>query len=203
MNTVNHTPKNHPLNQIPPEAMADSDGKFQAKLDFGLRCNAFAAVLAGIKKDVVASAFGVDRRTISHMVNPYSKHYKRVREEVDKMGPAAFKLKFFDEKTLERIRSAKLPTATPKEERDPNAPNARAKSKAGIQTVKPEQCSYNHRLEIVFRAAVFLDGPVSAAGWWYRDLDGPDAEEWCRGDDASLLTSQACLAYAERNIYDA
>ena len=192
-------PRNHPLANIPPAALASGDGKFQAKLDFKLRCNAFAAVLAGIKKDIVASAFGIDRRTISHMVNPQSKHYKRLREEVNKMGPQAFKLQYFDEETLERIRHAKIPEPTPKgEPRDPNVPNARAKSKAGIQTVKPEQCSYNHRLEIAFRPE-YMDLP---AGWQYRDLDGPEPEQWCNNGPASLLTSQACLAEAERNIYD-
>lgn len=193
----------HPLDRIPPSLMGGSDGKFKAKLDFAERCSALAAVRAGIKKDVVAAAFGVDRRTISHMVNPYSKHYKQLRDEEKKLGPDEFKLRYFDEKTLIRIQKAALPIEK-KEEAEVAGPNARSRAKAGIQVVRPEQCTYNHRLEIAFRTGQTpIGGTIVQEGWWYRDLDGPDPDEWCRGDDASLMTSVACLNYAKGNIYDA
>lgn len=182
-----------PSERIPAEFLAGNDGKFKAKLDEADRMRCLASVMAGIKKDIVAVAFGIDRRTVSHMTNPYSKHYKSLRDKAKAMGEKAFVKEHFDEIALERIRSAKPPKA---EAEKTGGPNIRAKSKAGVNVVRPEQCSYSHRINVAFRQE-------PEPGWWYQDLDGPDPQEWCRGDAASMQTSQDCLMAAEAVIYDA
>jgi len=191
----------HPSERVPAHLIARPDGKFKAKLTQEDRYRAMAAVLTGIRKDVVAAAFGIDRRTISHMTNEYSKHYKSTREKVKQLGQGEFIRQFFDEDTLKKIQTVDLGTVQPSgpSSPGPNAPNPRASSKKGINVVKPEQCRHNHRIMIAFRPAI----GDSAAGWWYQDLDGPNPTEWCRGDDSSLMTSQHCLAAAEAEIYDA
>lgn len=198
MNMAKNTTTLAPYERIPAELKAANDGKFNAKLTEAERFSALAAVLTGIKKDVVAAAFGIDRRTISHMTNPTSKHYKSTREKVQQMGNKAFIEKYFDEKTLLRIQKAALPDARTDGTEPVAGPNPRAKAKAGINVIKPEQCAYNHRVMVQFRK----EEPDVLPGWWYKDMDGPNPEEWCRGDDASMITSQSCLAAASSEIYD-
>lgn len=192
--------KTHPSEMIPAKAMRSAyDGKFKAKLDRDDRLGALAAIVHGVRREVVARAFGVDRRTISHMANTSSKHYRDIRQELNKLGNEDFVKKYFTESVLRRIQNVPLGDAAPQQDVTALAPNPRAKSKAGIQVVRPEQCRFNHRVEIKFWAAGD-DHPTT--GWWYRDLDGDDPEKWLRNDDESLMTSQACLIAAEANLTD-
>lgn len=193
-----------PSERIPPNLLATDDGKFKPKLDVLNRYRALAAVRSGIKKEIVAAAFGIDRRTISHMTNPQSKHYKSTREKELSMGTKAFVQEYFDEWTLQKILLTDLskiqPSGSVSQDDGTPKPNPRAKSKAGINVVKPEQCKYNHRVDVKFFEA---GKGQHQEGWWYRDMDGPNPDEWCRGDDGSLMTSQDCLRAAEESIYDA
>lgn len=193
-------PIKHPSERIPAELLKTNDGKFKPKLDEHDRLRALASVRSGIKKDIVAAAFGIDRRTISHMTNPFSPHYKALREKELVMGPNAFILEYFDETALERIKKATLPPKDGVVDDGIPKPNARSKAKAGVNVVKPDQCKYNHRIHIAFR---HQGDYCNATGWWYQDMDGPDPTEWYRGDDASLMTSNACLNAAMEAIYDA
>lgn len=173
------------------------DGKFKPKLTEVERYQALACVIKGIKYDAVAATFGVDRRTVNHMANRYSKHYKDVRRKLEELGEQEFLDTYFDEKVLDRLKTA---TMLAKPEPEPTAerrPNARASGKKGIHIVHPEQCRYNHRLEIGYRA------DADPVGWWYRDLDGPDPDTWLNCGPDTMFTSQQCFAAAQLEIIDA
>lgn len=198
----------NPLDLIPKHAFKakiDDDGKFKPKLDFNERCSILALVMSGVDRRVVAVAFGVDRRTVGHVVNKQSVHYKDVRREYARMGHDAFVAAHLTEQAALKVAAAASDPAVFKtdsqirEETGVSVPSARAAKMAGIHVVKPEQCEYSHRIEVKW-----MDGDGGyPKGWHFRDLDSKSTPElWLHNGDESLLTSQACLKMAEANLTD-
>lgn len=190
--------------QIPATMLRNGgDGKFKPKLTDRERCEALACVVRGIKYDIVAAAFGVDRRTLNHMSNRFSKHYKNVRRELERLGKDAFLREYFTESVLDRLKRLELSKVPDRAGEgittQSSGASRRARGKAGIHLVRPEQCSYNHRIEIAWRDKT----DDSPEGWWYRDLDGPDSDMWLNCGPDSLLTSQACFVACQTEIIDA
>ena len=72
-------------------AKKNSENKFGAKLDFTQRCEILALRHAGVTREVLADMYKVDRRTITHIYNPMSPHYKNVREQELRMGRDSFR----------------------------------------------------------------------------------------------------------------
>jgi hypothetical protein len=191
------------LSLIPAAAMRKTNtGKFEPKLDFAERCAILAAYSNGVRRDVLATAFGVDRRTIGHIVNPTSVHYRDVRRKLKDDGPENFTNMFLTEELALKIGAAVKEEA--KIEADPNAPNKKANKAQGLHTVKPSQCAYSHRIEIQWREAMPLnDGPPdNERGWYYRDLDSKEPNMWWHNGDDSRRTSVLALSYAEANLMD-
>lgn len=185
-----------PLSLIPKEAfVASRTGKFESKLTFEQRCTILALVVSKVARPVVAVAFGVDRRTVTHICNESSPHYKNVRGEMKKLGHAEFVKQHISEADANAVMEAV--TRVQADQPDPHAgPSARRSSHAGIQTVKPEQCDYSHRLEIKF-------WPEPSGGWKYRDLDSKtDPDAWLHNGEESLLSSKACFEAAQANLTD-
>lgn len=184
------------LSLIPAAAMRKANsGKFEPKLDFAERCAILAAYSNGVRRDVLATAFGVDRRTIGHIVNPTSVHYRDVRKRLHDDGPQNFTNMFLTEELALKIGAAVKEEA--KIEADPNAPDKKKNKQAGLHTVKPAQCAYSHRLEIAWH-----DEKGAGPGWYYRDLDGSDSLGWYHNGLDSLRTSALALSYAEANLMD-
>lgn len=185
-----------PLSLIPKEAyVASRTGKFESKLTFEQRCTVLALVTAGIARPIIAAAFSVDRRTVTHIVNHSGVHYRNVRNKLKELGKEEFIKTYIGEMDAIAIKEAAQRVqddlAHPQ-----SGPSARATGHAGIQVVKPVQCAYSHRLEIGY---VTVDGTT---GWHYRDLDSKHGNAWLHNGDASLLTSAACLKAAEANLLD-
>jgi hypothetical protein len=57
------------------------NSKFVAKLSYADRCSLYAFGRIGVKVPVLSLAFGVNRATVRHVMNPSSPHYKNVRKE--------------------------------------------------------------------------------------------------------------------------
>lgn len=185
------------LSQLPASAFKkERSDKFTAKLDFSQRCAILALVRSNIQRNVVAAAFSVDRRTVGHICNDSGPHYKEVRRRFNEMGLEAFRETYLREDIVEAVAKA----ATTAEAKASNAGyaeskegvSARANRKAGLHTIKPEQCAYSHRIEISY----------VNDGWHYRDLDSSAPNEWLHNGDASRRTSQACYEAAMENIVD-
>lgn len=181
------------MNEIPQHLLRRAPDKadFQAKLTEAERCGILALHIKGVRVDALALAFNIHKRTVGHIVNPHSTHYKTTRAEHKRLGTEDFLAKYATEEVVQRILSVPVPAVGRR------APDASHHRKAGIHVVKPEQCAYSHRLEIRY-----LDDrdPV---GWYYRDLDSKGAPgAWFHNGPDSLATSQACLALAEVELTD-
>lgn len=181
------------LSAIPQHLLRRTPDKadFQPKLSEDERRGVLALHMLGVKADVLALAFDLNRRTVNHMVNPTSLHYRPARAERKRLGDA----KFIEKYATEQMRQRVLSVSDRPETKDRKA-NPHERRKAGIHVVKPEQCAYSHRLEVQYHAD--RDPP----GWYYRDLDSKTPDDWFHNGEASLASSQACLAMAEVELTD-
>lgn len=179
---------------LPAEAFVSDSGKFKPKLTHEQRCQILALVRSGIKRELVGAAFEVDRRTVSHICNPQSPHYRDVRKHYIELGPEEFNKRYLTEEAVLRVRDRKIVVA-PKADTSP-----RADRMAGQHTI-PARAGlreYSHRVEIAY-----LKDGAAGPGWYYRDLDSKtDAEGWYHSGEASLKTSSACFEAIEENLMD-
>lgn len=82
------------------------DGKFSSKLTERERCAILAVSLYGITRPVVAAAFGIDRRTVTHITNPNSLHYREVRAEHKRLGHQDFLKEYLTPDVMKRVNDA-------------------------------------------------------------------------------------------------
>lgn len=199
-------PADHPINQIDKEAFKKQDGRFSPKLSARERCEVLALLMSGLSVPLVAAAYGIDRRTASHIGNPASPHYRSTRAKLAQMGEAAFIAEFVTSEVMDRVnRAAKekgeeiRASSRRKYEKakEPTEPNKNARKHAGMHVVKTEFTSYSHRIEVAWR-----DDQEWGAGWYYRDLDSSDPDMWLHNGDESRLTSTLCLAAVKQNLMD-
>ncbi len=185
-------PLSSPLSLIPAHAFVKANqGKFQSKLDFADRCSVLAFVKAGVQRNLIAKTFAVDRRTVSHIVNPASPHYKDVRKKYEELGPEQFKLEYITEAwSLKVAESASLPApaSAPVPTGGQRAPNARAARFKGVHVIN------GTRVEIGYVP------DSDDFGWRYRELDGSHPETWLHNGEESRMTSQACYKALEENL---
>ena len=175
---------------IPANAYAQR-GRFAAKLTFHQRCEVLALYRIGIGRAILAEAYGIDRRTITHIQNPKSPHYKSVRDEVQRLGSDEFLREYVTEDATKRVAQVKgedLIQVNPKKS---------ASRYRGVHIVRNEFCEYDHRVTIDWRD----DGPVGP-GWYYQDADGPMPDTWLHNGEESTYSSQACFKAAEEVITD-
>lgn len=188
-----------PLSLIPKDRFVKHHtGKFAPKLNDEERCAVLALVRSGVRRESVAAAYGIDRRTVGHISNTESARYKEVRAKYKAMGHEEFVRTFLTEEAALKI--AALPadeTTAPKV--DTSAPSPRANRLAGSHKVKPEQCEYEHRIEIKYCKA---EDETGFEGWHFRDLDSKNPENWFHNGDESRRTSQSCYDAMLENLMD-
>ena len=166
--------------------------KFAAKLTFEQRCEILALHRMGVRRDVLAKIYGVDRRTITHIHNPMSPHYKNVRAQETGMGREAFHDFYVTEELFNAVQARSQPEGKS---------NQYANKKAGLHMVQGPMCNYTHRVKIAWIEAGKIDG--YEAGWYYCDLDGDFPDKWfTAGGPDSLKNSQACYAAMLTDITD-
>jgi hypothetical protein len=66
----------------------------------------------------------------------------------------------------------------------------------GFHTIQPSHCSYSHRIEIKWVNSYLGEG------WYFRDMDGPNPNEWMNNGPESVLSSTAALHGAEQEVVD-
>jgi hypothetical protein len=174
-------------------------GKYTAKLDFDQRCEVLALYRSGVGRSVLAEAYGLDRRTVTHIYNPASPHYKAVREEERRLGTGEFIKQYITENAVSKLKKI-LKTVDVVPDR-PLGPRGKrnASRHAGIHEVKTSATDYAHRIQIGW-CEDNLDN--AGAGWYYRDADGPHPETWVHNGDDSRVTSTACLEAVKENLVD-
>jgi hypothetical protein len=179
------------LAMLPPAAFAQQ-GKFAPKLSFAQRCEILVMLRAGIGRATLAKAYGINRRTITHIESPASPHYKNVREELVRLGPDEFRAQYLTEDGAKRVRKAMIGG-------EDSGPKQSANRDRGMHTVRNDYCKYDHRIQIEW----LPDGELGA-GWYFKDLDGPFPDGWFSGyDDESRISSTACLKGAKEAVMDA
>lgn len=198
---LDQLPEDHPLRNLSADKFAKKpeQGKFAPKLEPEERCAVLALIQSGVDAGVVAVAFGIDRRTVGHIKNTASIHYKETRKELSRLGAVEFAKTYITPEVVERVAKAQKPDDPPvlTSKTVDGVPNPRSKAMAGIHVIKPEQCAHSHRIEIAYHDD--LDG---ITGWMYRDLDSRYPDAWLHNGDESRLTSQNCKRMAEANITD-
>jgi len=170
-----------------------SSTKFMAKLSFDQRCEILALRHLGVRRDVLSKMYNVDRRTITHIYNPMSPHYKNVRAEEAGVGREAFRNTYVSNELL----AIALEQSAPKEEGN----NKEANRMAGLHTVQGKNCTYAHRVYINWIEAG--QHKIEVSGWYYRDVDSDFPEDWFTAGDAdSLKSSRACYMAMLNDISD-
>lgn len=168
-------------------------GKFSAKLSFEQRCEILALHRLSCTRELLAKLYMVDRRTVTHIYNSQSPHYKNVREEELRLGRDNFIAKYA---TIDVTTKAfNMATDSPNK-----GNNKQANRKQGTHNMQNEMCDKPHR--VMIRWVTPEEGKVEVAGWYYKDLDSEWPEDWFHGDVESLRTSQECYAHALKDISD-
>jgi hypothetical protein len=192
----------HPANKLNPALLERNSSTFAPKLTFADRCSAAALQLAGINPNLVAIAYGVNRRTITSLVAAGRKAYGDVKRELASMGREAFIAKYVTEDAMKRVNEAgsSPEAALPRAELPPagvsaGIPNRRATGHAGINMHRGPTHEYTHRVEIKWcKPADDVE-----EGWYSDMLDVPDlaGNPFGDPDNKSHLTSQSALRFAK------
>lgn len=193
---------------LDPAVFKKNDTRFQPKLRFEERCQCLALSLAGVAVNVIAAAYGLDRRTVGHIINPQSPHYKNVRREVEKYGRDHFITTYLTPEVTARVNSQETKdraAATYREyakyrEKNANHPNRRANGSQGTHPTWHYGDKATHMLEVKWLEPTD-EGAVNGQGWYVRDMDDPREEmrAWC-GYEHTLMTSAAALKYGVQEL---
>ena len=172
-----------------------AESKFSAKLDFDQRCEILALHRAGISRVALAEAYGLDRRTVTHIYNPKSTHYKTVRAELEKLGPDEFQRRYITDNALTKLKNISVAEGA---KEGPMAQKNATRFK-GVHSVMNDAVIRAHRIIVAWREKG-VDG--QPAGWYYQDMDGDDPNVWRHNGDDSRMTSKACLEAVRENLVE-
>lgn len=204
-------PADHPAQKLNPSVLKQHNSNFEAKLTFAERCSLYALHLRGTSTAMLAAAFGVNRRTVTHLCSPDSSRYRNVRDQFKAMGQDAFMAEYFTETAVERLNAAAHKAEVTEStaeyrtktmaERGGHA-SERATSCSGLSTIKLPHHEFSHRIEVAWLDANTAEddnGPFEhPAGWYWRDLDSDLPERWQGDPDSgSHLTSAKALQHAK------
>lgn len=157
--------------------------RFAPKLDFTQRCQVLALFRVGFNKEELAVIYGINRRTVTHIVNPLSDHYKDVKQEETGLGREMFVERYATDEVLARAgkhRTSKV-----------QVNNKNANRKQGLHVVQGRYCGYKHRVYVQWQDQ---SDRFDIAGWYYKDLDGDAPDRWliAGGNAESARSSMEC-----------
>ena len=183
---------------LPVKAGSSSD--FAPKLTERQRRSAYAFHLRGLPRVAIALLFGINKRTVGHMVRESSPHYRAIRKEAERMGVNAFVREYLTDEDFKRMASVltsdaykKASTSTDDEfddqqKRMAGAPNERAVRHAGVHSIVRPFTGKTHRVEIAWGTTHNESGC-----WHFRCLDP---------DEADLVLDRSwMLAEGDENTY--
>jgi hypothetical protein len=198
--------------RLDPALLRHNSPKFEPKLTFAERCAVLALHMQGASISALAATFGINRRTVKHLISPSSTRYRAVRDQAKAMGDEDFCREYITETIASRFNEAKDSPevhesmddydTVPKADRA-GIPSPRASAHAGTNMWTPPGAEYAHRIEIKWLEANTAEddtGPFEhPAGWYSRDLDGETPDRWDGDPENGSHTSSAkALAYAKR-----
>lgn len=163
--------------------------KFSPKLNMTKHCEILALYRMGYNADLLAKAYNIDRKTVTHMYNPQSNKYKGVKKQEKEMGTDSLIRVYVTDEVRLRVDSFRAHVQEV-------GNNKSANLKSGVHVVQGQKCEFKHRVEIAWR------DDMEVAGWYYKDMDGDFPNDWIRGDDESMKNSQACYNSMLKEIDD-
>ena len=196
--------------ELSPNAI-NKPNDFKAKLSFAERCAVLALHRKGASTRVVASAFKINRRTVTHIIQGW-RGYSKCADEEKSRGTEAFLHKYLTEDVINRVNAtADDPEVNQSyKEYDRSAsnrtvtPSRRASGTAGINYYKPSGSDIAHRIDVAWleaNTASDASGPFEhPAGWYWRDLDGTDQFWNGNPEEGSHLTSMKALNHAKQEL---
>lgn len=170
-------------------------GKYAHKLDFDQRCEILALYRTGVPRAALAEAYALDRRTVTHIYNPRSSHYRGIREEEKNLGSEAFQRQYITENGLNKLKQV-MASIVPTSDFYPIRNATKFK---GVHIIETDQTTKPHRVIIAYREKE-IDNV--GAGWYYQDRDGQVPEQWLHNGDESRVTSKACLEALKLELFD-
>lgn len=129
------------MTDLIPEAMKNSSSSNSPKMNSNERHSVYALHKRGVSVGIMATTFGVNRRTIGHICNINSIFYKGIRKKFNEMGPEAFDKEYVTEDIIARVNATALTyrsEKSPDRQRDtlPKGVNPYARSKAGPHIIE-------------------------------------------------------------------
>lgn len=197
-------PPDHPAQQIAHSALRQFSSNFEAKLTFEERCGILALHIRGTSTAMLAAAFGVNRRTVTHVTSPDGTRYRNVRDRLKAIGEAEFMEQYLTEQAVNKLNAAAMKAETVETQREyatktlaerGGLASQRATSSAGVNTIKLPHHEFSHRIEVKWLEANTAEddnGPFEhPAGWYWRDLDGETPERWNGDPETGHHTTSA------------
>lgn len=166
---------------------------FKPKLDHAKRCAVLALTKSKIKRERVAAAFGVDRRTVSHISNDTSPHYKAIRRHYVELGHDAFVKKYLTEEVAALMAAVPITGSTTTSAKASSRRSNAYEGEHLIPAVDGLRAKEHH---------VVIEYREGYDGWAFRDLDGDAPDEFYHNGDASLKSSKACYEAILENLTD-
>lgn len=192
--------------EISQKALKQSS-EFKPKLTYADRCAVLALINKNVSVRVIAAAFDINRRTVTHLRNGF-RGYKKMHDECSSMGKEAFEKKYLTEDHIARINATADDPALEQSYSDydstsgdrTQAPSRRSSGMAGINFLKHPSDEISHRIEIAWleaNTAEDASGPFEhPAGWYWRDLDSYDKYWNGNPDENSHVSSQKAFNHA-------
>lgn len=195
-------PADHPIHSIPAESFRRGvPDEFQAKLTEDERRAIIALDYKGVHRNVLAAAFGINRRTLASMLNRQSSKYTKLRKAFDSSNPSEWCAKYITEDIALRVAKAKTsPEATivkqqDYDDREQSEFNRRATKWEGAHTYKSALAGhrYNHVIRIFWH---------ENGSWAYQDTNGFDDTEYPGFKTSTEAWKQACISAMDKEIGD-
>lgn len=187
------------MTELPEEALRDPSD-FKPKLNFEQRCSVLALFRRGVKPELLAKAFGINRRTVGYIVNNGT-HYRSVRLKESELGTQDFITKYTTDDALVRVREATAEVSPVfGSKTDSNAAKKAARAKEGINAITDLK-GVKHRVEIAYLDANTAEDDNGVfehpAGWYSKDMDGSTPNRWSGDiDTGTHLTSMSAYKHA-------
>ena len=192
------------VSAIPRDHLKSDGNLFEAKLNDNERLAIITLDKIGVRRDVIATAFGVNRRTVAHMVNETSPRYRASRKKYYAEGHDNCVAKYITEEVLRKVRDVPVRTKTntpPKT--DEVVVSSRADRLAGSHRIDPMPPLRRYAREVEIKFLRDTDDPDKPDGWYYRDKSSTtDPDSWFSFGEESRKTSSACLRAVAENLMD-
>jgi hypothetical protein len=93
--------------------MTGGQGKWAPKLTFEERCGYYFAFLIGVDKSIIARASGLNRGTVTRLVNRHYRAYDEVHLKYDELGLDTFRERYWTQSIRDRVAAALAQAAAP------------------------------------------------------------------------------------------